>query len=990
MTAIDRTAYPRPGAQLTREELTTQYDLANSELAFIRVNARGDAGRLRLATLLKTRQHLGCFTMPEEAHPDTVAHLAAELGLTAPPTWPNEARRTKSLYRYQAAVRAHLSVRPYDETAERLVADTTLKAAETMSDPADLINCAAEALQAAAIDLPAFSTLDRLVNSLRAEVHTRIYDEVRQRLTADHKTTLDGLLAKPSNSLTTHFNRLKQTPEPATPKTIRLWIERLEWLTGLIDPDPFLEGVTHTKRRQFASEAAALEVNDLLDISRPGKRHILLLSLLRQARMRCRDELIEMMLRRIRRTQAAAKEQLEALHDQHRGIEEALIGIFGRVLETAQAQETNTAFGRRVRKLLAEQGGIEALVEQCETVSAWHHKNDLPLLWPIHAKHRSLLFQLIDLLDIRSATQDASLLNALSLVRRLRHARREEILDEGDLGFAAERWRRFVVKARSEPGALDRRALEVCVFVHLADALQAGDFYVVGSENFADYRAQLLPWVECKPRLAAYCAALGIPEHGKEFAAALKRELTTIAAEVDTGFETNTELSIDPDGTPHLKQLAATGRPEGLAEFEQEVRARMPERHLLDILKNAEHWSQFTRHFGPPSGSDPKLAQAVQRYLFAVFGYGCNLGPNQTARHAPEIATAQALRRINAQHINSDKLEAAMVDVIGQYGRFQLPRHWGSGRAAIADGTHIKLRENNLLGSRHIRYGGYGGIAYHHIADSYIALFTSFITCGVWEAVHILDALLKNGSEIQPDTLHADTQGQSEPVFGLCRLLGIKLMPRMRGLSDAVFYRPAKAIRYRHIDALFGGEIDWDLLATHARDMIQVALSIQAGRVMPSMLLRKLGAYSRRSLLYRAFRELGRVERTLFLLRFVSSVGIRRTIRAETTKIEAFNDFLDWVSFGGPVVKSGDPVEQEKQLKYASLVANTIMLSNVADMTGVLSSMAEDKHPVTPGLVARVSPYTREHIRRFGQYVLDMNDLPGPLQPQPLPFKPAL
>jgi len=215
-------------------------------------------------------------------------------------------------------------------------------------------------------------------------------------------------------------------------------------------------------------------------------------------------------------------------------------------------------------------------------------------------------------------------------------------------------------------------------------------------------------------------------------------------------------------------------------------------------------------------------------------------------------------------------------------------------------------------------------------------------------------------------------------------------MPRMRGLSDAVFYRPAKAIRYQHIDALFGGEIDWDLIATHARDMFQVALSIQAGRVMPSMLLRKLGSYSRRSLLYRAFRELGRVERTLFLLRFVSSVDVRRTIRAETTKIEAFNDFLDWVSFGGPVVKSGDPVEQEKQLKYASLVANTIMLSNVADLTGVLSSMAEDKHLVTPGLVAHLSPYTREHIRRFGQYVLDMNDLPGPLEPQPLPFEPAL
>ena len=176
--------------------------------------------------------------------------------------------------------------------------------------------------------------------------------------------------------------------------------------------------------------------------------------------------------------------------------------------------------------------------------------------------------------------------------------------------------------------------------------------------------------------------------------------------------------------------------------------------------------------------------------------------------------------------------------------------------------------------------------------------------------------------------------------------------------------------------------------------MIQVVLSIQAGRVMPSMLLRKLGTYNRKSLLYRAFRELGRVERTLFLLRFISSAEVRRVIRAETTKIETYNDFLDWVCFGGPVVRSGDPVEQEKQLKYASLVANAVMLSNVADLTDVLSAMAKDGHPVTPALVASLSPYIREQhiLRRFGWgYVLDIDlDLPDPLDPQPLPFEIAL
>lgn len=991
MTAIDRTAYPRPGAKLTREELDARYTLSEADLALVQATARGDDGRLLLAALLKARQDLGLFPALDELHAGTVAHLAAQLG-TAVPAAPAWARRTKSLYRYQAAVRAYLSVASYDDAAERLAADAVLAAAETMSDPADLINRTVEALQAGAIDLPAYGTLDRMAGRIRAEVHQRLYDRVAARLAPEQAEALDALLVKPSGSVVTGFNRLKQSPGPATPKTVGQWTERLEWLGGLPDPMPLLEGIAHTKLRQFAAEAAALEVGDVLDIAQPARRHTLLLTLLRQAGTRCRDELVEMLLRRVRRTQAAAKEQLDDLHERHREIEEALIGIFGQVLETAHDGEAaDAAFGRDVRRLLAERGGVEALAEQCQAVSAWHRGNDLPLLWPIHAKHRVLLFRLLDLLDIRSATQDRSLLDALAAVSRLRHARRDGVaLDDVGLGFASQRWQAFVARRRSGQGdGYDRRALEVCVFVHLAGALETGDLYVEGAEAFADYRAQLLPWAECQERLPAYCAALGIPERGEDFAAALREELAARAAQVDAGFPVNAELSIDPDGTPHLRQLAAAGQPKGLPEFEGETQARMPERHVLDVLKHAEHWSGFTRHFGPPSGSDPKLARAKQRYLLTVFGYGCNLGPGQTARHAPNVATAQALRRTNAQHVTAGKLEAGMADLINQYARFSLPRHWGTGRAAIADGTHVKLRENNLIGSRHIRYGGYGGIAYHHIADTYVALFTSFIPCGVWEAVHILDALMKNRSVVQPDTIHADTQGQSESVFGLCRMLGIKLMPRMRGLGDAVFYRSSKAVRYRHIDALFGAEVDWELIAAHARDMLQVVLSIQAGRVMPSMLLRRLGTASRRGRLYRAFRELGRVERTLFLLRFISSAEVRRTIRAETTKIEAYNDFLDWVTFGGPVVKSGDPVEQEKQLKYASLVANAVMLSNVADLTQVLSDMARDGHPVTPELVACTSPYIRRHILRFGKYSLDMDSLPEPLDPQPLPFETA-
>ena len=97
----------------------------------------------------------------------------------------------------------------------------------------------------------------------------------------------------------------------------------------------------------------------------------------------------------------------------------------------------------------------------------------------------------------------------------------------------------------------------------------------------------------------------------------------------------------------------------------------------------------------------------------------------------------QDLSYVNRQHISTHQLEAAMRDLINAYNRLELPKCWGTGKRAAADGSKFQLYENNLMSEYHIRYGGYGGIAYHHVSDTYIALFTHFINCGVWEAVYI-------------------------------------------------------------------------------------------------------------------------------------------------------------------------------------------------------------------------------------------------------------
>src|SRR5258707_4337006 len=117
----------------------------------------------------------------------------------------------------------------------------------------------------------------------------------------------------------------------------------------------------------------------------------------------------------------------------------------------------------------------------------------------------------------------------------------------------------------------------------------------------------------------------------------------------------------------------------------------MPERSLLDILAIVNFWTQWTRHFGPLSGSEPKLAAPVQRYILTTFPFGCNLGPAQAARHLQGLATAHELSFTNRRHVSVDQLDGVIKDLINAYHRCDLPRDWRTGTPLPGDGTKYDL-----------------------------------------------------------------------------------------------------------------------------------------------------------------------------------------------------------------------------------------------------------------------------------------------------------
>ena len=480
--------------------------------------------------MLKTFQRLGYFPHPELIPNSLLNHIRSCLEMEAKVQAipPERSRR-----RYEENIRAYLGVSPYNKKAQRVAEAAIATMAEIQDHPADLVNVAIEELVKERYELPAFSTLDRLVSKVRTAVNNRLFEKVARQMTPIEIAYLDGLVAnedeppfQSSEQFLAILSDLKAIPKNATISHIRELQTKFDRLMSFGEAQSLVKNITPTKVKHFAALAKAMDISELREVKRP-KRRTLLLCLLYIAQTKAKDHLIEMFLKRMAKIHQRGKDKLVELREKHRATTELLLGVLGEILSVTEEQTDQTVLGEQVKSLIETYGGVEFLRSECEAVAAYNSDNYLPLLWQFYRSHRSTLFRLVDSLEIRSTTQDQSLIEAVKFLLENQHRRGQWLPNIISLDFANDLWREQVLFRKGNgTEVLVRRQLEVCVFSCLATELKSGDACVLGSGNFADYREQLLSWSECQQELAPYCAELGFPEDAARFVNKLKGELT--------------------------------------------------------------------------------------------------------------------------------------------------------------------------------------------------------------------------------------------------------------------------------------------------------------------------------------------------------------------------------------------------------------------------------------------------------------------------------
>jgi TnpA family transposase len=247
------------------------------------------------------------------------------------------------------------------------------------------------------------------------------------------------------------------------------------------------------------------------------------------------------------------------------------------------------------------------------------------------------------------------------------------------------------------------------------------------------------------------------------------------------------------------------------------------------------------------------------------------------------------------------------------------------------------------------------------------------INATVRDATHVLDGLLYHESDLRIDEHYTDTAGFTDHVFALCQLLGFRFAPRIRDLADKRLYVPGKSSQWPALGPMIGGSINTKIIEQQLDEVLRLAASIQQGTVTASLILRKLGSYPRQNSLALALREIGRIERTLFMLAWLEDPALRRRVTAGLNKGEARNAIARAVFFNRlGEIRDRSFENQRHRASGLNLVVAAITLWNTVYLGRATEQVAKLRR-FEPAHIQHVSPMGWEHINLTGDYTWHTN-----------------
>ncbi|AXI24628.1 Tn3 transposase DDE domain protein [Cardinium endosymbiont of Sogatella furcifera] len=818
-------------------------------------------------------------------------------------------------------------------------------------------------IQRNCVIIPTIDVLERTCSKAMAAGDKIVFSELNARLIPEHKVILDNLLIASNN----HLSRLAwmlQPPGNINGKNVLQHIERLNTIVAMDLPVGIGRLVHQNRLLKLAREGRNMSSRDLTKFS-SSRRYAILICVIEEARATLTDEIIDLherilnsMFSRAKRTQAERLQQTGKL------IQSKLYQYIAVGQALTEARESGEDPWTAIEHVIPWQEFITSL-EETRFLTKKSNFDPLHIVIEKYSTLRKYAPRMLSVLELNAAPAAQPLADALTVIREMYHKQLRKVPPMAPLDFIPESWRKVIIA----PTGINRQYYEFCALNELKGALRSGDIWVKGSRRYKNFDDYLIPKNEFDKLIQNHELPLpGLFYYSEYIGNRLKLLKSRLEEVNDMAVSGNLpDVEISNKGvkvTPLDNSVPAEVSPLAVLVY-----SMLSHPKITEILDEVNDWTDFTQHFSHLKNE--VIRPDTRLLLTTILSDGINLGLSKMADVCPGV-TKSSLEGIQAWYIRDETYSAALAELVNAQGKQPMAIYWGQGTTSSSDGQNFKVGSiGRYAGQVNPKYGQDPGVQFYtHISDQYSPFYTRVIS-RVRDSTHILDGLLYHESDLEIREHYTDTSGFTDHVFAIMHLLGFEFCPRIRDLHDKRLFIQGKAQQYTGLQYIISAnslnlkdiESNWD-------DVLRLATSISQGTVTASLMLKKLASYPKQNGLAKALREIGRIERTLFMLNWFRDPALRRRVQKGLNKGESRNALARAVFMHRlGEIRDRSLENQSYRASGLTLLTAAITLWNTVYIERAVDSLKKQGIKINDQLLSHLSPLGWEHINLTGDYI---------------------
>ncbi len=519
---------------------------------------------------------------------------------------------------------------------------------------------------------------------------------------------------------------------------------------------------------------------------------------------------------------------------------------------------------------------------------------------------------------------------------------------------------------------------EFLVYRLLRNALEAGDIYVVDSNEFRRFEDDLITdarWEKKDAVLKEIGAPLLIAPI-EQTLADLQAELTSQFAEVNRRIENGSNKHIKFTGAE--KRHWTLTQPGEDESTNSPFYSQLPGIGIADLLWFVTRETDFLKSCTHVLDRYVKQAPDPRALLACIVALGTNMGLSRMAEvcgisRSTLQTCARNYLRAQTLHLAND----AICNATAALPAFHF-HDIDSVVHSSSDGQRIETQINTINARYSSKYFGLKkGVSAYTLVANHVPINAKIIGTHEHESHYVFDLLHNNTTDIKPERHSTDTHGTNQVNFWTLRVFGYQFAPRYRDVQS----KSKNLVAFEHPNHYSGKiikparKVYSALICQEWPNIQRIMASLAQKDVTQATIVRKLSSYARQNKTKKALWELDNICRTQHLLEFIDDVQVRQRVQKSLNRGEAYHRMrraISYVNAGKFRVKT--EAEQEIWNECSRLIANAIIYYNTALLSRVHAHKLAAGDPDAVARIQDISPVAWQHINLYGRFEFSESD----------------